>query len=140
MFLLIMIKTLSYGELCESYFFPLELQVQVWSSFGTLVRLRHGFEVLQITVANLVGDGMKQELLSAATLNSTLDMAVQSSCKFSDMLHTYKTLYVVTQTELKPHVSLVSRFSSLWIEDPHKIAAKMLYMYTHKLLACTTIC
>ena len=94
--------------------------------------LQPGCVVRLAILANLVGDGLQQELLSALTLNSILDMAVQSSCKFLDMLHTYKTLYAVTRTELKLSVSLVLRFSGLWIEDPLKIAPEMLYMYTHK--------
>ena len=94
--------------------------------------LQLGHVVCLAILANLVGDGMKHELLLAATLNSTLDMVVQSSCKFLDMLHTYKTLYVVTRTELKLPVSLVLLFSCLWIEDPHKIAPDLLYMYTRK--------
>ena len=46
-------------------------------------------------LANLVGDKLKQEVLSAATLNSILGMAAQPSCKFLDMLQTYRTMYVV---------------------------------------------
>ena len=91
--------------------------------------LQPGCVVCLAILANLVGDGMKQELLSAATLNSTLDMAVQSSCKFLDMLHTYRTLYAVTRMELKSSVYLILHFSGLWIEDPHKISPEMLYMY-----------
>ena len=80
--------------------------------------LQPGRVVRPAILANLVGDGSKQELLSAATLNSILDTAVQSSCKFLDMPQAY--IICGKTKELKPSVSLVSRFSGFWIEDPHK--------------------
>jgi hypothetical protein len=118
----------SFELLYSSLFFGLSSYLFPVSSF----HLQPGRVVCLAILANLIGDGLQQELLSAPTLNSILDMAVQSSLNFLDMLRTYRTFNVVTRTELKPSVYLVLRFSGLWIEDPHKIASEMLYMYTHE--------